>query len=121
MPVTYWKPEQETSTPYSFHHGDGCENHRDVEFEFAASKPGRKWRLCCGIEQKMENSIDLLLLLLTRDPEIMDGEENKIRPHRNCRELMQDGGWIQLILQANILGVVYSYYLGPIFYSLQKL
>ena len=25
----------------------------------------------------MENSIDLLLLLLTRDPEIMDGEENK--------------------------------------------
>lgn len=59
--------------------------------------------------------------VIARDPEIMDGEENKIRPHRNCRESMQDRGWIQLILQANILGVVYSYYLGPIFYSLQKL
>lgn len=60
-------------------------------------------------------------VLLTRDSEIMDGEGNKIRTHRNCRESMQDGGWIQLTLQANILGVVYSYYLGPIFYSLQKL
>ena len=78
--MTYWKHELETSTPYSFHHGDGCENHRDVEFEFAASKPGRKWRLCCGIEQKRENSIDLLLLLLLGIPKLW--MERRIRYDR---------------------------------------
>lgn len=53
----------------------------------------------CAVESNKtrENSIDLLLLLLIRDPEIMGGEENRIRTHRNYREWMLDGGWIQLI------------------------
>lgn len=96
--MTYGKHEQETSTPCSFHHGDGCENHQDVEFEFAASKPGRKWSLGSRIEQNKGGFNRFASVLLTRDPEIMDGEENKIRTHRNYRESTLDRGWIQLIL-----------------------